>query len=36
LYVIRPASGRLLKYEQAIEDDTESVVSFASLSFYAA
>jgi len=36
LDVIRPTSGRLLRYEQAIEEDTESVVSFASLSFYAA
>ncbi len=27
-------NGRLLKYEQAIEEDTESVVSFASVAFY--
>jgi MEMO1 family protein len=33
LDVARPSNGRLLHYDQAIETDTESVVSFASISF---
>ena len=34
LNIARPKTGRLLHYDQAIEQDTESVVTFASLSFY--
>ncbi len=34
LDVTRPKHGRLLHYDRAIEQDTESVVTFASLAFY--
>jgi len=34
LDVVRPPSGCLLKYDQAIERDTESVVTFASAAFF--
>lgn len=34
LDITRPKQGRLLNYDRAIENDTESVVTFASLSFY--
>ncbi|MEW6237818.1 MAG: AmmeMemoRadiSam system protein B [Candidatus Omnitrophota bacterium] len=34
LDVARPPVGRLLKYDRAIERDSESVVTFASASFY--
>ena len=34
LDVVRPGRGHLLHYNQAVEPDTESVVTFASLAFY--
>ncbi|MBI1389475.1 MAG: AmmeMemoRadiSam system protein B [bacterium] len=34
LDIVRPREGRLLNYDRAIEEDTESVVTFAGLSFY--
>ncbi|MEX0979055.1 MAG: MEMO1 family protein, partial [Pirellulales bacterium] len=34
LEVMRPARGELLKYDQAVELDGTSCVSFASLAFY--
>ncbi|MBD3268275.1 AmmeMemoRadiSam system protein B [bacterium] len=34
LYVLPPSSGKLLHYNQSLETDTESVVSYASVAFY--
>ncbi len=34
LDIIRPSCGRLLNYDRAIEEDTQSVVTYASLVFY--
>ncbi len=34
LDIIRPSCGRLLNYDRAIEEDTQSVVTYASLAFY--
>ena len=34
LDITRPSCGRLLNYDRAIEEDTQSVVTYASLAFY--
>lgn len=35
LYLIKPGEGRLLKYNQSVEANSQSVVTFASMAFYA-
>ena len=35
LHLIKAGEGKLLKYQQAVESNSQSVVTFASLAFYA-
>ena len=34
LQTLQPASGKLLRYDQSVERETNSVVTFASMGFY--